>query len=126
MNYHIDHIVLTVNDIRSSLEFYTSVLEIEEITFENGRKALRLGEQKINLHQKGSDIQPKAARPAPGSGDLCLVSEKPIESFIKGFEKLDIEIIEGPVVRSGAAGKLRSIYIRDPDGNLLEIASRTK
>jgi len=126
MIYRFDHIVLTVNDIISTLYFYTSVLDMEEVTFGNGRKALRFGEQKINLHKKGAITEPKDGRPTPGSYDLCFLSERLIKNFIKRFKELDIEIIEGPVLKNGATGQLYSVYIRDPDGNLLEIANRIK
>jgi catechol 2,3-dioxygenase-like lactoylglutathione lyase family enzyme len=119
---HLDHLVLTVANIDATAAFYTSALGMELVTF-NSRKALRFGEQKINLHQAGNEFEPKAAHPMPGSGDLCFITKTPLEDVILHLtsKKFDIEL--GPVERSGAVGKMRSIYLRDPDSNLIEISN---
>lgn len=119
----IDHLVLTVKDIDDTCAFYQSVLGLEVVTFGNGRKALQVGRQKLNLHQLGKEIEPKATAPTPGAIDLCLITETPIEAVQEELRQKRIPVIEGPVERTGAIGRLRSLYLRDPDGNLLEIAS---
>ena len=120
----IDHLVLTVTDIPATLVFYTQVLGMRAITFGEGRHALSFGRQKINLHQADQAFEPKAAQALPGSADLCLLTETAIEQVMAHLKALDIEIIEGPVKRTGASGALLSVYIRDPDANLLEISNR--
>jgi catechol 2,3-dioxygenase-like lactoylglutathione lyase family enzyme len=119
---HLDHLVLTVANIEVSVAFYTSTLGMEVVTFGN-RKALRFGEQKINLHQAGKEFEPKAARPTPGSADFCLITKSPLEEVIAHLEALHHVIEVGPVDRDGAVGKIRSIYLRDPDFNLVEISN---
>lgn len=119
----IDHLVLTVKDIEKICEFYHQVLAMEVITFDKNRKALKFGEQKINLHQIQQELEPKAFKPVPGSVDLCLISSTPIEEVIEHLHDCNVSIILGPVTRTGAKGKIESIYIRDPDQNLLEIAN---
>ncbi|MCW8932464.1 MAG: VOC family protein [Gammaproteobacteria bacterium] len=119
----IDHIVLTVKDIDVSVKFYSSVLGMIKEKFGNGRIALKFGSQKINLHQYGKEFEPKALIPQPGSEDLCFISETPINEVVKHIEKQSVKIIEGPIERTGAQGKILSIYFRDPDGNLLEISN---
>lgn len=119
----IDHLVLTVRDIRATTEFYTRVLGMQEITFGERRKALAFGVQKINLHEAGRENEPKAALPTPGSADLCFVTLEPPAQLLAHLQALDIEVIEGPVRRIGARGPITSVYFRDPDGNLLEISS---
>ena len=96
---------------------------MQEITFGKGRKALLCGQQKINLHEAGKEFEPKAARSTPGSIDLCILSETPLSTIQKELEKKGIVIIEGPVQRTGAKGKILSLYIRDPDKNLIEISN---
>lgn len=118
----IDHLVLTVASVEATCDFYGRVLGMEVVTFDDGRKALRFGAQKINLHETGREFLPRAARPTPGSGDICLVAAVPLDTVIARLRGLDIAIEEGPVARTGATGPLRSIYIRDPDGNLVEVA----
>ena len=118
----LDHVVLTVAKIDATIDFYTEVLGMDEVKFE-GRKALRFGDQKINLHQRGHEFSPKAAHPTPGSGDLCFITLTPLEEVIEYLNQLRVHIEEGPVERTGAVGKLRSIYIRDPDHNLVEISN---
>ena len=120
----IDHLVLTVRDIPTTLDFYTQVLGMRAIRFGEGRHALAFGRQKINLHQAGREFEPKAAQPLPGSADLCLLTETTIDQVIAHLKAQDITIIAGPVKRTGATGALLSVYIRDPDANLLEISNR--
>lgn len=119
----LDHIVLTVKDIRNSCDFYTKVLGMKEITFGNGRKALSFGSQKINLHEYGKEFEPKALKPTPGTADLCFITDTPISEVEDHLKSLNIEIVEGPVNRTGAKGVILSVYIRDPDSNLIEISN---
>ncbi len=119
----IDHLVLTVADIKATCDFYSTVLGMQVVTFGNGRSALAFGDQKINLHRAGNEFEPKAARPTPGSADLCLITPIPLEQVADHIRARSVEIVEGPVVRTGARGPIRSIYIRDPDGNLVEVAN---
>jgi catechol 2,3-dioxygenase-like lactoylglutathione lyase family enzyme len=119
----IDHIVMTVNDIEQTIWFYCDVLGMEEIEFGDNKKALGLGNQKINLHEKTRDLSPVAANPVPGSLDICLISSSPLDEISAILEKHGIEIEEGPVLRQGAQGEITSVYCRDPDGNLIEIAN---
>ena len=118
----IDHLVLTVADIERTVEFYSRVLGMQRIEFAGGRVALRCGAaHKINLHQAGKEFEPKATRPQPGSEDLCLIIDTPIEEAIAELRREQVDIIEGPVERSGANGAIVSAYLRDPDGNLIEV-----
>jgi catechol 2,3-dioxygenase-like lactoylglutathione lyase family enzyme len=119
---HIDHLVLTVANIDATTDFYTSALGMELVTY-NGRTALRFGEQKINLHQAGNEFEPKAAHPTPGSGDLCFITKTSLEDVISHLASTRRAVELGPVKRSGAVGKMRSIYLRDPDSNLIEISN---
>jgi catechol 2,3-dioxygenase-like lactoylglutathione lyase family enzyme len=123
-----DHLVLTVGDIGVTCAFYESVLGMTVLRFEAAdgtlRVALRFGAQKINLHQAGAEFEPKARAAAPGSADLCFLSDVPLDSWLTHLDRAGIPVIEGPVARSGAEGPLMSVYIRDPDGNLLEISNR--
>lgn len=119
----LDHLVLTVADIEATCMFYTRVMSMQVITFGAGRKALRFGQQQINLHQQGNEFEPKAILPTPGSVDLCFISPTPIAEVIEHLSVQGVEIILGPVERTGAAGKLESVYFRDPDGNLIEVSN---
>jgi catechol 2,3-dioxygenase-like lactoylglutathione lyase family enzyme len=119
----LDHFVLTVKDIPASLAFYSEVLGMEVVTFGQGRKALRFGTQKINLHQQGHEFEPKAANPCPGSADLCFITRQPIESVVAWLQQHSTEVIAGPVSRTGAMGRIVSVYFRDPDGNLIEVSN---
>ncbi|MEO0856348.1 MAG: VOC family protein [Bacteroidota bacterium] len=119
-----DHLVLTVRDLDATIAFYTEVLGMEVVTFGEGRKALHFGSQKINLHLAGHEFEPKAAAPSPGSADLCFLTSVPVETVAERLARLSIAVIEGPVHRTGATGPIRSVYVRDPDGNLVEIANR--
>lgn len=118
----LDHLVLTVAKLDATTDFYSEVLGMDVITH-NGRKALAFGEQRINLHQRGHEFEPKAAHPTPGAGDLCFITPTPLEEVIAYLGELRVHIEEGPVERTGAMSQLRSIYIRDPDHNLIEIAN---
>ena len=120
---HLDHLVLTVADIEISCQFYQSALNFEVITFGENRKALQFDSQKINLHQFGKEFEPKALRPTAGSADLCFIAETPLKDVIAHLHALNIEIVEGPIERTGAIGKILSIYLRDPDQNLIEISN---
>ena len=120
--HHLDHLVLTVTDIRRSCAFYEQ-LGMTITRFGNDRTALNFGEQKINLHQAGEEVEPKATFPTPGSADLCFITKLNIPELIAHLRRQEIDIIEGPVERTGARGPLLSIYIRDPDLNLIEIAN---
>ncbi|HEX7673526.1 MAG TPA: VOC family protein [Bdellovibrio sp.] len=119
----VDHIVFTVADIDKTVEFYTRVLGMKEESFGQGRRALVFGKQKINLHQKGKEFEPKALHPTTGAMDICLISEKPLEEVMKWLKECKVEITEGPVERTGALGKIRSVYFRDPDQNLIEVSN---
>ena len=122
----LDHLVLTVADMEASLDFYTQVLGMEAVVFAGGRKALAFGDQKINLHQAGREFEPKAARPTPGSADVCLLTSMPLEQVQAHLATHAVPVIEGPVRRTGARGPLLSVYFRDPDGNLVEVSNRLK
>ncbi|GAB4138868.1 MAG: VOC family protein [Cyanobacteria bacterium J069] len=119
----LDHLVLTVRDIPATCAFYQTVLGMEVITFGQGRTALRFGQQKINLHPAGAEIDPKAQHPTPGSADLCLLTDTPIADVAQWLETCGVPIELGIVPRTGATGNLASLYIRDPDGNLIELAN---
>jgi catechol 2,3-dioxygenase-like lactoylglutathione lyase family enzyme len=119
----LDHLVLTVRDINATCDFFSRVLGMEVITFADGRKALRFGQQKINLHEAGHEFEPKAAHPLPGSSDLCFISSDPLNAVTAHLQSCGVEIIEGPVQRTGAIGVMDSVYLRDPDGNLIEISN---
>ncbi len=119
----IDHIVLTVRSIAAASEFYSRVLGMKVVTFGAGRTALQFGEQKINLHEVTREFEPKALRPTPGSGDLCLITRTPLGKVIEHLRACGVEIEEGPGPRTGARGPIESVYVRDPDGNLVEISN---
>ncbi len=121
--HSIDHIVMTVKSIEKSCKFYQECLGLEIITFQNDRKALKCGNQKINLHEIGHEFDPKAKNASKGTVDICLIVENPIAEIVKDFEKKGVEIIEGPIKRTGATHKLLSIYVFDPDGNLIELSN---
>jgi len=121
----IDHLVLTVKSISSTVDFYTTVMGMERISFENGRVALSFGNQKINLHQLGNEFEPKAEHVQSGSTDLCFIVNDAIKEVMAHLEKLNVAVIDGPVNRTGASGKIISVYFRDPDGNLLEVSNYT-
>ena len=123
----LDHLVLTVSDIEATTQFYTEVLGMrtEIFTAADGsmRHALFFGRHKINLHEKGQEFEPKSAHPTPGSADLCFVSETGLSDWLGHIAAFGVNIEEGPVPRSGARGAITSIYLRDPDANLIEIST---
>ena len=119
----LDHLVLTVVDVERTVDFYTRVLGMQVVTFGEGRKALTFGNQKMNLHQAGREFEPKAERPTTGSADLCFIVATPLEDVIEHLNEQDVAILEGPVKRTGAAGPIRSVYLRDPDQNLIELSN---
>lgn len=119
---HLDHLVLTTANKEACIKFYVEVLGMNLETFGQGRIAFKFGNQKINLHEKGKEFEPKAHLPTPGSLDLCFIADRPLDEVIVHVEKLGAKIIEGPVMRTGATSKIRSIYLRDPDQNLIEIS----
>jgi catechol 2,3-dioxygenase-like lactoylglutathione lyase family enzyme len=119
----IDHIVLTVADIAATCEFYSRALNMQVLTFGAGRIALSFGQQKINLHQSGKEFEPKAMRPTPGSADFCMITETPISQVMLHLQACGVDLLEGPVRRTGATGPLLSVYFRDPDSNLIEVSN---
>jgi catechol 2,3-dioxygenase-like lactoylglutathione lyase family enzyme len=119
----LDHLVLTVADIDTTFSFYERVLGMEKVVFGQGRIALSFGKQKINLHQLGKEFEPKAARVQAGSADLCFITATPLADVIDHLTRCNVKPEEGPVMRTGATGSILSIYIRDPDGNLVELSN---
>jgi catechol 2,3-dioxygenase-like lactoylglutathione lyase family enzyme len=119
----LDHLVLTVKDIEATCSFYSRVLGMAVVTFGAGRKALAFGSQKINLHEQGKEFEPKARRPTPGSADLCFITDTPLQDFIEHLRSCGAAILEGPVGRTGATGAIVSVYLRDPDMNLVEVSN---
>ena len=121
---HLDHLVLTTTDEAACVDFYVGLLGMTLETFGQGRKAFRFGNQKINLHIKGGEFEPKAHLPVPGALDLCFIAAIPLDDVIARLKAKGAAIVEGPVRRTGAVHPLRSIYLRDPDLNLIEISER--
>jgi catechol 2,3-dioxygenase-like lactoylglutathione lyase family enzyme len=119
----LDHFVLTVADIGASVAFYTRQLGMEAVTFGDDRTALTFGTSKINLHEVGKEFEPKAVRPTPGSADICLVVDEPVADVMAQLTSAGIPIEQGPVERTGAIGPILSCYLRDPDGNLIELSN---
>ena len=119
---HLDHLVLTAFDGEATKDFYTRVLGMQLETFGAGRMAFRFGNQKINLHIRGHEFEPKAHVPVPGALDLCFIAAIPLEQVIERLNAAQWPIIEGPILRTGATGPIRSVYVRDPDLNLIEIS----
>jgi catechol 2,3-dioxygenase-like lactoylglutathione lyase family enzyme len=121
---HLDHIVLTTARTEQCIDFYTRVLGMKFERFGEGRMALKFGGQKINLHEKGREFEPKATLAAPGTLDICFIASVRLEDVIARLAACNVPIIEGPVMKTGAQGPVRSVYVRDPDGNLVEISER--
>lgn len=122
----LDHLVLTVADSDATVAFYCDILGMTRVEFGEGRLALAFGAQKINLHRAGHEFEPKAAHPMPGSGDLCFLLTGSLEAMAARLEEAGIAIEQGPIARTGATGPIRSLYIRDPDGNLIELSVRVE
>jgi len=120
----VDHFVLTVADVAVACDFYHRVLGMTVVSFGDGRKALSFGQQKINLHAQGHEFEPKARRPSPGAGDFCLLTSVPLADVVAHLRDEGVAVIDGPVARTGATGRIASIYFRDPDGNLVEVANQ--
>jgi catechol 2,3-dioxygenase-like lactoylglutathione lyase family enzyme len=120
---HLDHLVITARDPEATIKFYTEILGMRLVVFGEGRKALAFGEQKINLHDAAKPYVPHAKAPTPGSVDLCFIAAEPVERVMAELKAKGVKIEEGIVPRTGALAKLRSLYIRDPDGNLIEISN---
>jgi catechol 2,3-dioxygenase-like lactoylglutathione lyase family enzyme len=119
----IDHLVLTVASIERTVAFYTGVLGMRAETFGGDRWALHFGAQKFNLHEAGHEFEPKAAHPMPGAVDICLITRTPIDEVVATLGEHGVSIIEGPIDRTGAQGPIRSVYLHDPDDNLIEIST---
>ncbi len=118
----LDHLVLTVNNIKGSIDFYTQILGMQLVEFGDNRKALKFGSQKINLHEMGKEFKPHAYTPTCGSADLCFIVKTKLETVEKELIKNKIEIEQGPIKRTGSTGPILSLYIRDPDNNLIELS----
>jgi catechol 2,3-dioxygenase-like lactoylglutathione lyase family enzyme len=121
---HLDHIVLTTARTGECIDFYTRVLGMKLERFGEGRMALKFGKQKINLHEKGREFEPKATTALPGTLDVCFIAAVPLKDVIARLAACNVPIIEGPVAKTGAQGPIRSVYVRDPDGNLVEISEQ--
>ena len=121
---HLDHIVLTTAHAEQCIDFYTRVLGMKFERFGEGRMALKFGGQKINLHEKGREFSPRATLAAPGTLDVCFIAALPLKDVIAQLVEAGVPIIEGPVAKTGARGPIRSVYVRDPDGNLVEISEQ--
>lgn len=122
----LDHLVLTVKSIDATCQFYAEVLGMDILTFGDNRKALAFGSQKINLHESGKEVEPKAHRPTPGSADLCFLTRIATKDVIVHLNRCGVQILEGPVKRTGALGRIESVYFRDPDLNLIEVSNYTE
>ncbi|KRP66893.1 VOC family protein [Pseudomonas orientalis] len=121
---HLDHLVLTTIDVAACKDFYIRVMGMHLESFGNGRLAFRFGNQKINVHERGREFEPKAHLPVPGALDLCFITSTSLEEVIAHLQAQAWPIIEGPVPRTGATGPIRSVYVRDPDLNLIEISEQ--
>lgn len=119
---HLDHLVLTTHNREACVDFYTRVLGMTLESFAGSRLALRFGQQKINLHESGREFEPKAHLPVPGALDLCFIADRPLVQVIEKLNACGWPIVEGPVERTGATRRIRSVYLRDPDLNLIEIS----
>src|SRR5882672_12470484 len=123
---HLDHLVLTTGNREACVDFYTRVLGMNLETFAGGRVALRFNRQKINVHERGREFDPRAHLPVPGALDLCFIADRPLDAVIAHLRTCNWPIIQGPVERTGATSRLRSVYVRDPDLNLIEISELIK
>ena len=118
----LDHLVITVKDIGLTCSFYNTILNLEILSFEDGRRAIKVGNQKINLHEVGKERSPHALHPMPGSADLCFITTRTIQAFVDHLTENSIHIELGPVKRHGVFGEMDSVYFRDPDQNLIEVS----
>jgi catechol 2,3-dioxygenase-like lactoylglutathione lyase family enzyme len=123
---HLDHLVLTTIDREACVDFYTRVLGLKLETYAAGRIGLRFNQQKINVHERGREFDPRAHLPVPGALDLCFIADRPLDAVIAHLRTCNWPIIQGPVERTGATSRLRSVYVRDPDLNLIEISELIK
>ncbi len=121
---HLDHLVLTTTDLTACKDFYVRVLGMHLETFGAGRIAFRFGNQKINVHVRGNEFEPKAHLPVPGALDLCFIASVGLQDVIAHLEEAQWPIVEGPIRRTGATGPIQSVYVRDPDLNLIEISEQ--
>ena len=119
----LDHMVLTVANIDETCNFYQQLLKLEVITFNGDRKALKVGNQKINLHKAGCELSPCAHRPTPGAADLCFIVETSLNDLLSHLSACGVPVELGPVERTGVFGPMTSLYVRDPDKNLVELSS---
>jgi catechol 2,3-dioxygenase-like lactoylglutathione lyase family enzyme len=119
----LDHLALTVTDVDRTVDFYQRALGMRAVSFEAGRRALAFGTSKINLHQVGAELAPRAARATPGSADICLIASTPLADVLVHLAREGVLVEQGPVRRIGAMGPMNSLYIRDPDGNLIEVSN---
>lgn len=122
----IDHVVLTVADVDRTIAFYERVLGMTAVSFGEGRRALAFGDQKLNLHQAGREFEPKALTPTPGAIDLCFTTDVPLDQIAEQLRSHSVAIEHGPVAKIGARSALRSLYFRDPDGNLIEVSNEVE
>ena len=121
----LDHLVLTVSNVETTVVFYVKVLGMQAVSFGNGRRALAFGQQKINLHPAEAPLRPHAESPTTGSADLCFITSTPISEVVVHLKSVGVVVEEGPVPRTGALGPIKSVYFRDPDGNLIELSNYT-
>ena len=122
----LDHFVLTVSDAEATVEFYARVLGMKPVTFGGGRRALAFGDQKINLHELGSEHLPNARNAGSGTADVCFICDAPLDAVVEHLERAEVEIELGPAGADGAQGPLESVWLRDPDGNLIELSNRRR
>lgn len=122
----IDHVVLTVADVERTVAFYERVLGMRGVTFGDGRRALAFGEQKLNLHEAGREFEPRAPNNAPGAVDICFTTDVPLDEVTAHLGRCGVRVELGPVDKTGARAPLRSVYFRDPDGNLVEVANEVR
>ena len=120
----LDHMVMTVRDIEQTCHFYSEVLGLEVVSYGDNRKAIFLGNQKIKLHEFGKEYKPHAKYPSPGSADLCFLTDMQMQYVVEQLAEKKVKIVDGPVQRIGTHGHILSVYIKDPDGNLIEIANQ--
>jgi catechol 2,3-dioxygenase-like lactoylglutathione lyase family enzyme len=122
----LDHLVLTVRDLEATCRFYVELLGMRRVSYAGDRVALHFGRQKLNLHEAAHPIDPNVRHATPGSADLCFLTRTPVEQVAEALRAAGVAVIEGPVVRTGAEGPIRSIYCHDPDENLIELANRVE